>query len=472
MRGGKRKLVKMTERRNVMRTVSLVVRSFLGFVFALTLVGRQAALSGEEPLPRYRLEVGQDLKYSGSDEFKFQTGSFTTKETWRVWVVRQNDDGSWRLVFRHGSTHIDSRGGTAREEVSYAWCDLTPDGALADNDSLGFRMQPRRLLPRLPRDTTALGEGWIDVDRRMDDLFRYKVSKNGKSDDKLQLEVTRESAMNEIYGLEYTDVVVFDPGRGVPERCESRSKQTYGFDGNGEGRIQLDEITTHDAQWIGWLANDAERYFAARKTYEKALKEENGSANEVRQALQKAVADLRAVKSDLKLPDFQSQIDHDIRQHEQMADYYADRANARSTILNQPAANWTCMDLDGKEHALKDYRGRVVVMDFWYRGCGWCIRAMPQMKQIATHFVDKPVTVFGMNTDQVEDDAKFVIEKMRLNYMNLKAKGVPEKYGVRGFPTLLIIDQEGIVRDIHVGYSPELRDDVVKSIERILEKKS
>jgi hypothetical protein len=40
-----------------------------------------------------------------------------------------------------------------------------------------------------------------------------------------------------------------------------------------------------------------------------------------------------------------------------------------------------------------------------------------------------------------------------------------------GFPTLVVIDQEGVVRDVHVGYSPALREEVVKSVERLLKGK-
>jgi thiol-disulfide isomerase/thioredoxin len=110
-------------------------------------------------------------------------------------------------------------------------------------------------------------------------------------------------------------------------------------------------------------------------------------------------------------------------------------------------------------------------MDFWYRGCGWCVRAMPQMKQIAEHFKDQPVVVLGMNTDQNEADARFVIDKMGLNYPTVKATGIPQKYKVSGFPTLLIVDQEGVLRDIHVGYSPTLREEVVGAVEKLLRKK-
>ena len=137
-------------------------------------------------------------------------------------------------------------------------------------------------------------------------------------------------------------------------------------------------------------------------------------------------------------------------------------------MLGTASEDWTTTDLNGKSHSLQDYRGKVVILDFWYRGCGWCIRAMPQVKEVATRFEGEPVVVFGMNTDRKDEDATFVVEKMGLKYPNLKATGLPEKYKVNGFPTLLILDQEGVIRDIHVGYSPTLRDDVVQAVERLL----
>ena len=139
-----------------------------------------------------------------------------------------------------------------------------------------------------------------------------------------------------------------------------------------------------------------------------------------------------------------------------------------ASVLNKPAAAWTTTDLDGKKHSLAGYRGKVIVLDFWYRGCGWCIKAMPQIKEVTEHFRDRPVVVLGMNTDRKEADARFVAKSLKLNYATLKAAGLPEKYGVQAFPTLIIIDQEGIVRDRHVGYSPNLREELIETISGLL----
>src|SRR5690349_10548553 len=79
-----------------------------GTLFLAMCVGASVAASAE-PLPRYRLQVGQELAYRGSDEFKYERGRFVTRETWKIWVVRENPDQSWRLLIRYGSVFSQIR---------------------------------------------------------------------------------------------------------------------------------------------------------------------------------------------------------------------------------------------------------------------------------------------------------------------------------------------------------------------------
>lgn len=94
--------------------------------------------------------------------------------------------------------------------------------------------------------------------------------------------------------------------------------------------------------------------------------------------------------------------------------------------------------------------------------------AMPQIKALADQFRGKPVVILGMNTDRNDKDAKFVMDKLKLNYLTLHGTGIPEKYGVEGFPTFIVIDQKGIVRAQHVGYSPTLREEMAGSLSNLL----
>ena len=140
-------------------------------------------------------------------------------------------------------------------------------------------------------------------------------------------------------------------------------------------------------------------------------------------------------------------------------------------VLHQPSPEWETSDFKGRNYSTNLLRGKVSLLDFWYHGCGSCIENMPQIKELRRRFEGKPVVVLAMNTDKDPEDAEYVIEKMRLDYPNLKARDLSKKYGVCVCPTYVIIDQKGIVRDIYTGASPYLVDKISKSIEILLNEK-
>jgi len=96
---------------------------------------------------------------------------------------------------------------------------------------------------------------------------------------------------------------------------------------------------------------------------------------------------------------------------------------------------------------------------------------MPQVKAIAADLKDLPVIVLGMNTDADPRNAQFVVEQLGLKYDVLRVDPrLPElaKFGVEAFPTVVIIDQRGIVRGIHAGYSPDLKKSIELDVRRLL----
>lgn len=76
-----------------------------------------------------------------------------------------------------------------------------------------------------------------------------------------------------------------------------------------------------------------------------------------------------------------------------------------SAVIGEPATDWHTIDLSGVPRLLADYRGRVVVLDFWYSGCGWCLRSVPQMVALADEFKNQPVAVLGVNWDSEINEA-------------------------------------------------------------------
>ena len=439
---------------------------------------RSAAPAADLPdaLPRYRLEVGQELTYKEDSDFKYgkapKQSSMANHSDWKIWVVRKNDDGSYRLVIHSAASMKFDGKNSDPPRSTLAYCDLFNDGRIVPNSTTGFRLNPANLFPRLPADDRQARNGWKDIQKPEDARSSFEVLSRPKSAAGVwTFREVRVTPMDEIYLSTHKSTATFDPKRGLVTKIETQTTQGYGINGKGIGTEEFISTEKHDADWSKKLSEQADRYFKANQAYQAKMTLASKDRNASKKLLAEAKALLVAAQKVATLPVVKEQLDAQLKQHDPMASYYTEEATRRAEMVGRPAAPFEAADLKGKTHALKDYRGKVVIMDFWYRGCGWCIRAMPQVKQLEEDFRDQPVAVLGMNTDHNDTDAKFVIEKMGLTYLTLKAEGLPEKYGVRGFPTLVIIDKEGKVQDLYVGYSPQLRQDVGEIVRRLLAKK-
>jgi peroxiredoxin len=141
-----------------------------------------------------------------------------------------------------------------------------------------------------------------------------------------------------------------------------------------------------------------------------------------------------------------------------------------SRVLGSSPGDWEAIDTKGTLHTAKDYHGRVVVADFWYRNCPACILAILQVKAIAKHFTGRPVALLGMNVDENEADAIFMAKTLELAYPTLRAKSLEESFGMEdfGYPTLFIIDQQGVIRSLRIGYSATLAEEVIAEVDKLL----
>jgi peroxiredoxin len=122
---------------------------------------------------------------------------------------------------------------------------------------------------------------------------------------------------------------------------------------------------------------------------------------------------------------------------------------------SQMAPEWKLNDLDGKEVKLSDFKGKVVILDFWATWCGPCKLEIPGFVNLQKEYGDRGLRVIGVSLD--EGDSKLVktfAKRMAINYPVLLGNNkITSDYGsVEAIPTTFIIDQQGMIAGKHVGY--------------------
>lgn len=111
-------------------------------------------------------------------------------------------------------------------------------------------------------------------------------------------------------------------------------------------------------------------------------------------------------------------------------------------------------DLDGKIHHLTDFKGKYILLDFWSSGCGPCIMALPEMKEIQEQYKER-LTVISLSSD-TKSRWKAASAKHEMTWQNLsdlkQSAGLYAKYGVNGIPNYVLISPEGKIMKMWSGY--------------------
>lgn len=111
-----------------------------------------------------------------------------------------------------------------------------------------------------------------------------------------------------------------------------------------------------------------------------------------------------------------------------------------------------------KQIDLADYKGKVVLIDFWGTWCGPCVASLPKLKSLHEEFHKQGLEIIGVAADEKEDLQAF-LEKKELPWDHiLDPDGkLAEKLGVNAYPTLLLVDRKGNNVKNFVGETAELK---------------
>ena len=163
-------------------------------------------------------------------------------------------------------------------------------------------------------------------------------------------------------------------------------------------------------------------------------------------------------------------------------------------MVGKPAPEIDATDLDtGRPVKLADFRGKVVVLDFWGYWCGPCLANMPKLMELDRKFAGRPLAILALHDQSVQSravyDGKIATARERtwggrdLPFRVLLDRPDPKKpddlnpegtgttimrYGITGFPTLFVIDRDGTM----IGQVAHSEHDRLESLVRELVEKA
>lgn len=118
-----------------------------------------------------------------------------------------------------------------------------------------------------------------------------------------------------------------------------------------------------------------------------------------------------------------------------------------------PAPALKALDLKGATRTLADYRGKVVVLNFWASWCPPCLREMPSMERLRVKMAGQPLAVVALDSAETRQEVDAFLAKMTLGFpILLDPDGSNTKrWKVFALPTTFLLDAEGRVRYVLTG---------------------
>lgn len=143
---------------------------------------------------------------------------------------------------------------------------------------------------------------------------------------------------------------------------------------------------------------------------------------------------------------------------------------ASSGMEGQPAPDFALKSSTGENLRLSEYRGDVVMINFWATWCGPCRQEMPLLDALYARYERVGFNLLGVNIDDDSRRAMQMIEELGVSFPVLfdARKEVSELYEVNAMPVTVIVDREGNVRYVHQGYKPGYEDKYLDQVRSLL----
>lgn len=131
------------------------------------------------------------------------------------------------------------------------------------------------------------------------------------------------------------------------------------------------------------------------------------------------------------------------------------------------APDFTVQDLDGNLHALSDHRSKVVMLNFWSSGCGFCRSEIPHMNAVYAEYADQGFEILAVNLGEDPERLREFVAENEIEFLVLAdTEGVTVPlYQIQSIPASYFLDERGVVQAIYVG---AIQEETLRTIVKTL----
>jgi len=143
---------------------------------------------------------------------------------------------------------------------------------------------------------------------------------------------------------------------------------------------------------------------------------------------------------------------------------------ASSSLIGQLAPDFALKNASGDNLRLSEFRGDVVMINFWATWCGPCRQEMPLLDELYSKYQRVGFILLGVNIDDDSGKAMNMIAELGVSFPVLfdTRKEVSKLYAVDAMPVTILVDRDGKVRHVHHGYKPGYEQDYLNEIRSLL----
>lgn len=139
-------------------------------------------------------------------------------------------------------------------------------------------------------------------------------------------------------------------------------------------------------------------------------------------------------------------------------------------LSGAPAPDFVLKSLSGENIRLSEYRGEVVALSFWAEWCGDCRAQLAGLESMYDLYRDAGFELMAVSMDRDIQDARDMVETLEITYPVLfdDGRAVSELYDIGSVPIVILIDREGVVRDVVEGYKHGTEEDYLSRVRTLL----